>query len=172
MGVARVECRSGCRCEPTTIDSTWDKQVSLQQIHMFRVSQHEACVMRVTIVEERGEAQSDGHKVRRAGVVCVGGWGVGCGVGWVWEKVWTWGSLDTSTGQLAMPPHPHTHIPLLLPPRPQVQLMAVMVTQFPIRLTVYAAQVEDVAANKVSSSSSSSEGSSDGGGGKGADDRR
>jgi hypothetical protein len=50
--------------------------------------------------------------------------------------------------------------------------MAVMVTQFPIRLTVYAAQVEDVAANKVSSSSSSSEGSSDGGGGKGADDRR
>ena len=50
--------------------------------------------------------------------------------------------------------------------------MAVMVTQFPIRLTVYAAQVEDVAANKVSSSSSSSEDSSDGGGGKGADDRR
>ena len=50
--------------------------------------------------------------------------------------------------------------------------MAVMVTQFPIRLTVYAAQVEDVAANKVSSSSSSSEGGSDGGGGKGADDRR
>jgi hypothetical protein len=48
--------------------------------------------------------------------------------------------------------------------------MAVMVTQFPIRLTVYAAQVEDVAANKVSSSSS--EGSGDGGGGKGGDDRR
>jgi hypothetical protein len=64
MGVARVECRSGCRCEPTTIDSTWDKQVSLQQIHMFRVSQHEACAMRVTIVDERGEAKSDGHKVR------------------------------------------------------------------------------------------------------------
>ena len=73
MGVARVECRSGCRCEPTTIDSTWHKQVSLQQIHMFRVSQHEACVMRVTVVEERGEAKSDGHKVRRGGGG--GGWG-------------------------------------------------------------------------------------------------
>lgn len=38
MGVARVECRSGCKCEPTKIDATWKDQVSLQQIHMFRVS--------------------------------------------------------------------------------------------------------------------------------------
>lgn len=37
MGVARVECRSGCKCDPSRIDGTWRDQVSLQQIHMFRV---------------------------------------------------------------------------------------------------------------------------------------
>ncbi|PSC76523.1 Beta-glucan synthesis-associated SKN1 [Micractinium conductrix] len=90
MGVARVECRSGCKCEDTRIDSTWADHVSLQQIHMFRVSQHKRCVVRVTVVDERGAAKSDGHKV---------------------------------------------------------SLTAVMVTQFPIRLSVYAQQFEDVAAN-------------------------
>jgi hypothetical protein len=44
----------------------------------------------------------------------------------------------------------------------QVQLMAVMVTQFPIRLSVYAQQVEDVAAHKVSSSSENGGGGSGG----------
>lgn len=39
----------------------------------------------------------------------------------------------------------------LLPPL-QMSLTAVMVTQFPIRLTVYAQQFEDVAANAVGSS--------------------
>ncbi|KAL4423591.1 hypothetical protein ABPG77_004631 [Micractinium sp. CCAP 211/92] len=95
MGVARVECRSGCKCEPTKIDGTWKDQVSLQQIHMFRVSQHPKCVVRVTITDEQGVAKSDGHKM---------------------------------------------------------SLTAVMVTQFPIRLTVYAQQFEDVAANAVGSS--------------------
>ena len=37
MGVARVECRSGCSCEPSRLDGTWGRQVSLQQIHMFKV---------------------------------------------------------------------------------------------------------------------------------------
>jgi hypothetical protein len=72
------------------------------------VSQHERCVIRVTIVDEPGETKSDGHKV---------------------------------------------------------QLMAVMVTQFPIRLSVYAQQVEDVAAHKVSQKAS-------GGGGGGSSKRR
>lgn len=71
----------------------------------MKVSQHERCVIRVTIVDEKGEAKSDGHKV---------------------------------------------------------QLMAVMVTQFPIRLSVYAQQVEDVAAHKVSSSSENGGGGSGG----------
>jgi hypothetical protein len=43
--------------------------------------------------------------------------------------------------------------------------MAVMVTQFPIRLSVYAQQVEDVAAHKVSQKAS-------GGGGGGSSKRR
>ena len=63
MGVARVECRSGCACEPSRLDATWGRQVSLQQIHMFRASQHARCVVRVTVVDEKGEAKSDGHKV-------------------------------------------------------------------------------------------------------------
>lgn len=37
MGVAKVECRSGCTCDPTRLDGTWKRQVSLQQIHMFKV---------------------------------------------------------------------------------------------------------------------------------------
>lgn len=41
--------------------------MSLQQIHMFKVSQHAKCVIRVTVVDEKGEVKSDGHKVRRAG---------------------------------------------------------------------------------------------------------
>ena len=45
--------------------------------------------------------------------------------------------------------------------------MAVMVTQFPIRLSVYGQQVEDVAAIKESSGGGSSSGGG-GGGGKGA----
>lgn len=119
MGVARVRCRSGCTCKDSTLDGTWAKQVSLQQIHMFQVgggeegrgacawsgpqparpaaalpcaacalsvplalpapppslplqvSQHERCVIRVTVVNETGEAKSDGHKV--GVVVVVGG---------------------------------------------------------------------------------------------------
>lgn len=39
----------------------------------------------------------------------------------------------------------------LAPPPLQMSLTAVMVTQFPIRLTVYAQQFEDVAANAVGS---------------------
>lgn len=38
-----------------------------------------------------------------------------------------------------------------VPLSPQITLMAVMVTQFPMRLSVYAEQFSDVAANKVSS---------------------
>lgn len=94
MGVARVECRSGCSCDSSRLDGTWERQVSLQQIHMFKASQHAKCVIRVTIVDERGEVESDGHKIT---------------------------------------------------------LMAVMVTQFPMRLSVYAEQFSDVAAHKVSS---------------------
>lgn len=39
----------------------------------------------------------------------------------------------------------------LLLPASQITLMAVMVTQFPMRLSVYAEQFSDVAAHKVSS---------------------
>lgn len=72
MGVARVECRSGCSCDKTRLDGTWATPVSLQQIHTFRVTQHEACVIRVTVLDEDGEQPSEGHKARGGGAACSG----------------------------------------------------------------------------------------------------
>lgn len=59
MGKARVQCKSGCTCKPTTLDASWVRRESLQQIHSFKVSEHPTCRIRVTIL-----AGTEGHKVR------------------------------------------------------------------------------------------------------------
>ncbi len=55
-------------------------------------------------------------------------------------------------GSNATDGRPQPKLVALMPPIAQVTLMAVMVTQFPMRLSVYAEQFSDVAAHKVSSS--------------------
>ncbi|PSC68097.1 CRT (chloroquine-resistance transporter)-like transporter [Micractinium conductrix] len=50
MGMARVECASGCTCAPSDVDGLWEQQVSLMQLHAITVTQHPACVLRITIV--------------------------------------------------------------------------------------------------------------------------
>lgn len=47
-------------CEPTQIDGHWDREASLSEIHRFEVSQHEACEVRVTVLNETASGQ---HKV-------------------------------------------------------------------------------------------------------------
>lgn len=37
MGTARVECVSGCECERSVLDGTWEQQATLMQIHSFKV---------------------------------------------------------------------------------------------------------------------------------------
>lgn len=54
MGLARVECRSGCTCGPTVVDGLWGDHTSLQQMHSFRASQAQRCRLRVTIVPRKG----------------------------------------------------------------------------------------------------------------------
>ncbi|KAL4422439.1 hypothetical protein ABPG75_008636 [Micractinium tetrahymenae] len=71
MGTARVECRQGCSCSPSRLDAIWKKRVSLNQIHSFQVSQHERCVVRVTInwPDKPGSWPFDGHKIQLTGVM-------------------------------------------------------------------------------------------------------
>jgi len=38
MGVAQAECVSGCTCEPTKLDGTWERRVSLFTVTRFQVS--------------------------------------------------------------------------------------------------------------------------------------
>lgn len=59
MGLARVECRSGCTCTPTQVDGLWKQRVSLMQMHAFKVTQHPRCVIRVTN-EARGDSSGSG----------------------------------------------------------------------------------------------------------------
>lgn len=66
MGVARVECRSGCSCDASRLDGSWSRQVSLQQIHMFKARRREqgapivlascACPRQVALVEPVSQA--------------------------------------------------------------------------------------------------------------------
>ena len=37
MGLARVECRSGCTCAPSLVDGLWRERTSLMQLHSFKV---------------------------------------------------------------------------------------------------------------------------------------
>ena len=37
MGTAQVVCVSGCECDKTVLDGTWEQQATLMQIHQFKV---------------------------------------------------------------------------------------------------------------------------------------
>lgn len=60
MGLARVECRSGCTCPPSVMDGLWGDHTSLQQMHSFRASQAQRCRLRVTIVPRGGGGKGGG----------------------------------------------------------------------------------------------------------------
>lgn len=66
MGRARVECRSGCTCEPSVLEGHWGVKASMQMIHKFRASQSARCTLRVTVLQQTG---SGGRKVKLAGLM-------------------------------------------------------------------------------------------------------
>lgn len=63
MGTARVACVSGCHCQKTVLDGTWEQQATLMQIHGFKVTQHAQCRVRVTVSKKPGAVPQQGHKV-------------------------------------------------------------------------------------------------------------
>ncbi|KAL4421052.1 hypothetical protein ABPG77_007527 [Micractinium sp. CCAP 211/92] len=63
MGTARVACVSGCHCQKTILDGTWEQQATLMQIHGFKVTQHAQCRVRVTVSKKPGTVPQEGHKV-------------------------------------------------------------------------------------------------------------
>ncbi|KAL4419481.1 hypothetical protein ABPG77_008283 [Micractinium sp. CCAP 211/92] len=63
MGTANVTCVSGCACNSTLLDGTWERRASLFTITRFEVSHHEECRFRVTVLEEPGTVPQKGHKV-------------------------------------------------------------------------------------------------------------
>ncbi|GAX74287.1 hypothetical protein CEUSTIGMA_g1736.t1 [Chlamydomonas eustigma] len=65
MGMARVECISGCICLGTKMDGHTTDKTSLLNLHEFKASQHEECVMAITILEETSSGK---HKVKIAGI--------------------------------------------------------------------------------------------------------
>lgn len=63
MGTAQVVCVSGCECDKTVLDGTWEQQATLMQIHQFKVTQHESCRIKVKVLKAPGAVKQAGHKV-------------------------------------------------------------------------------------------------------------
>lgn len=68
MGVALVECKEGCTCQPAKLDGKYDRHVSVFWMLKFFVSQHERCRLQVTITDEPAGQQGE-HKVTLAAVM-------------------------------------------------------------------------------------------------------
>ncbi|KAL4442042.1 hypothetical protein ABPG77_011303 [Micractinium sp. CCAP 211/92] len=71
MGAAHAECVSGCTCNPTTLEGTWEQRVSLFYMTRFHVSRHSRCRIRVTVLgDDPGALSADnGHKVTLVGAM-------------------------------------------------------------------------------------------------------
>eukprot|EP00887_Chlorella_sp_A99_P007996 scaffold12.g7996.t1 len=68
MGRARVECVANCSCEASTIDALWEQRVSLFQMHAMQVTQHEACRLRVTVLNATSDP-GGGTRVKLSGLI-------------------------------------------------------------------------------------------------------
>lgn len=77
MALARVECVSGCACQPSLVDGLWEQRVSLQQMHSFAVR---------------------ARLLRGSGRLCAGAcWPPACALATL---------LQASCAQLSLPHHP------------------------------------------------------------------
>ncbi|KAI3430755.1 hypothetical protein D9Q98_009167 [Chlorella vulgaris] len=81
MGLAQVECVSGCTCATTLFDGFWTYRASLRAMHKFPASQHRRCRVRVTVVprgaddegaaaaKKKGRPWGVGFKVQLSGIM-------------------------------------------------------------------------------------------------------
>lgn len=66
MGWAEVTCASNCSCPPTRFNGHTADKTSLLGLHKAYVTQHEACVLEVKVLEETASGE---HKVKLAGAI-------------------------------------------------------------------------------------------------------
>ncbi len=66
MGIANVECVSGCTCEATVMDSHGDSKSSQTHLHTFTASQHKQCLIKVEVAKD---SSTGGHKVKVLGII-------------------------------------------------------------------------------------------------------
>ena len=67
MGVAQVDCVSGCECDPMKIDAYHKSGTSESEAQTIAVSEHEQCIIRFTILNET-RSKEKGHKFKIVGV--------------------------------------------------------------------------------------------------------
>ncbi|GFH18797.1 uncharacterized protein HaLaN_15658 [Haematococcus lacustris] len=68
MGMASVECLSGCTCSPTILDGHHQARVSLVALHEVVATQAAQCVLQVTVLAGTKDP-TGGHKVKLTGVM-------------------------------------------------------------------------------------------------------
>eukprot|EP00887_Chlorella_sp_A99_P006012 scaffold27.g6012.t1 len=68
MGQARVECVANCSCNATQFDALWSVRASVMQFHPVLVTQHEACRLRVTVLNETRDP-GGGKKIKLSGLI-------------------------------------------------------------------------------------------------------
>lgn len=74
MGSFSLECIANCTCTNTTVNSHWQQKISVPESHSIQVTQHENCIMKVTVLNETSSGE---HKVKIVGVIVMGmrlGW--------------------------------------------------------------------------------------------------
>lgn len=57
MGMARVQCDSGCTCRPSTMNGHTGHHTSMLAMHSFLATQHAECVVSITILPVRGGSE-------------------------------------------------------------------------------------------------------------------
>ncbi len=68
MGRATIKCTSGCTCESLNVDGTChDREVSLTYMAPLAASQHERCVLEITVSKK---TSSSGNKFKVGGMLC------------------------------------------------------------------------------------------------------
>ncbi|KDD71592.1 hypothetical protein H632_c4729p0, partial [Helicosporidium sp. ATCC 50920] len=63
-GEALIECVEGCRCQPSVLDAAWGNPSTQSYISTFRVTEHERCVVRLTVQPSRYDPPRTKFEVR------------------------------------------------------------------------------------------------------------
>lgn len=50
MGRARVECASGCACEPVELDAHWEREATLTDLTTLQVTPHKKCLLSLEVL--------------------------------------------------------------------------------------------------------------------------